>query len=53
MKGVLIYPLLFTLIHESEYTFFASFTEMEKFAHTKDEEEEEEISDQEDRDYVP
>ena len=33
---------------EGKYTFFTSFTEMEKFAHTEDEEEE--ISAQEDRD---
>ena len=38
-----------------KYTFFTSFTGMEKFAHTEDEDQdqEEEISDQEDRDYVP
>ena len=47
MKGVLIYPLLFVLIHENwKYTFFTSFTEMEKIVHTEDEDEEEEISDQ-------
>ena len=28
-------------------------TEIEKFVHTEDEEEEEEISDQQDKDYVP
>ena len=36
-----------------KYTFITSFTEVEKFAHADDEEEQEEISDQEDRDNVP